>query len=207
PTLDVDCGAELAALVGSPNIGSRQWIWRQYDHIVRDGTVFRPGESDAAVVRVFVEKDGERVAKYLALSVDCNGRHVELDARQGAAMAVAECARNVVCSGGEPLGLTDGLNFGSPEVPETMWRFAQAIDGIAEACAALSVPVVSGNVSLYNETAGKAILPTPTVAIVGQLADPAHRVRSAFVREGDAILHLGAPSRGALGGSEYWVRK
>lgn len=207
PTLDVDCGAELAALVGSPNIGSRQWIWRQYDHIVRDGTVFRPGESDAAVVRVFVEKDGERVAKYLALSVDCNGRHVQLDARQGAAMAVAECARNVVCSGGEPLGLTDCLNFGSPEVPETMWRFAQAIDGIADACNALSVPVVSGNVSLYNETDGRPILPTPSVAIVGQLADPAHRLRSAFVREGDVVAHLGLPSRGALGGSEYWVQK
>ena len=130
----MDPGAVLLALVGSPNLGSRQWIWRQYDHIVRDGTVFRPGESDAAVVRVFCEKDGETITKYLALSVDCNGRHVQLDAYQGAAMAVAECARNIACAGGEPLGLTDCLNFGSPEVPETMWRFAQAIDGIAAAC-------------------------------------------------------------------------
>ncbi len=207
PDLDVDCGRELAALVGSPNLGSRQWIWRQYDHIVRDGTVFRPGESDAAVVRVFCEKDGETITKYLALSVDCNGRHVQLDAFQGAAMAVAECARNIACAGGEPLGLTDCLNFGSPEVPETMWRFAQAIDGIAAACNALAVPVVSGNVSLYNETEGRPILPTPTVAIVGQLAEPTHRLRSGFVREGDAIVHLGLPSRGALGGSEYWVSK
>lgn len=207
PLLDVDCGAELIALVGSPNLGSRQWIWRQYDHIVRDGTVFRPGEADAAVIRAFCEKDGETITKYLALSVDVNGRHVLLDARQGAAMAVAECARNIACAGGEPLGLTDCLNFGSPEVPETMWRFARAVDGIAEACAALDVPVVSGNVSLYNETEGRAILPTPTVAIVGQLADPSHRVRSAFVRQGDLVAHLGAPSRGALGGSEYWVAK
>jgi phosphoribosylformylglycinamidine synthase len=207
PEVDVDCGAALTALVGSPNLGSRQWIWRQYDHIVRDGTVFRPGESDAAVVRVFCEKDGETIAKYLALSVDCNGRHVLLDARQGAAMAVAECARNIVCAGGEPLGLTDCLNFASPENPETMWRFARAIDGIADACRALGVPVVSGNVSLYNETEGRPILPTPTVAIVGQLADPSHRLRLAFVREGDAIVHLGVPSRGALGGSEYWVQK
>ncbi|HEY8426872.1 MAG TPA: phosphoribosylformylglycinamidine synthase subunit PurL, partial [Sandaracinaceae bacterium] len=207
PPLDVDCGAELLEIVGSPNVGSRQWIWRQYDHIVRDGTVFRPGEADAAVIRVFCEKDGETITKYLALSVDGNGRHVQLDPRQGAAMVVAECARNIACAGGEPLGLTDCLNFGSPEAPETMWRFARAIDGIADACRALDVPVVSGNVSLYNETEGRPILPTPTVAIVGQLADPAHRVRSAFVCEGDVIVHLGPPSRGALGGSEYWVRK
>lgn len=207
PPLSVDCGAELLSLIDSPNLGSRQWIWRQYDHLVRDGTVFRPGESDAAVIRVFCEKDGKRIPKFLALSADCNGRHVQLDARQGAAMAVAECARNIVCAGAEPLGLTDCLNFGSPEVPETMWRFAQAIDGIADACNALSIPVVSGNVSLYNETEGKPILPTPTVAIVGQLADPAHRLRLAFVREGDIIAHLGRPSRGALGGSEYWVQK
>jgi phosphoribosylformylglycinamidine synthase II len=208
PTTDVDCGTELLGMVGSPNIGSRQWIWRQYDHIVGVGSVTRPGESDAAIVRVFCQREGEPMReKHLALSVDVNGRHVLLDAKNGAAMAVAECARNIVCAGGEPLGLTDCLNFGSPEVPETMWRFAQAVDGIALACEALDVPVVSGNVSLYNETEGKPILPTPTVAIVGQLADPAHRLRLAFVREQDLVVHLGAPSRGALGGSEYWVQK
>jgi phosphoribosylformylglycinamidine (FGAM) synthase-like enzyme len=107
----LDLEAETLALVGSPNIGSRAWIWRQFDHIVRDGTVFGPGRSDAAVVRVFCGDVGE---KFLALSVDCNGRHVELAPKSGAAMAVAECARNIVCSGGEPLGLTDCLNFGSP---------------------------------------------------------------------------------------------
>jgi len=207
PPTDVDCGEALRALVGSPNLGSRQWIWRQYDQIVRDGTVFRPGEADAAVVRVFCEKGDETLEKFLAISVDCNGRHVLLDPRQGAAMAVAECARNVACAGGKPLGTTDCLNFGSPETPTTMWRFARAIDGLAEACAALDVPIVSGNVSLYNETDGKPILPTPTVAVVGQLEDASHRVPSGFRVPGDVVAHLGAPSRGALGGSEYWVSK
>ncbi len=209
----LDLGRELLSLVGSPNIGSRQWVYRQYDHVVRDGSVFRPGQSDAAVVRVFLPKnDGDAenedaLVKYLALSVDCNGRHVLLDAHDGAAMAVAECARNVVCAGGEPLGLTDCLNFGSPEKPQTMWRFARAVEGIADACNALGVPVVSGNVSLYNETDGKPILPTPSVAIVGQLASPDDRVALAFRADGDVIVHLGRPSRGALGGSEWHTQK
>ncbi|HBQ18398.1 MAG TPA: phosphoribosylformylglycinamidine synthase subunit PurL [Myxococcales bacterium] len=207
PPTDVDCADALREMVGSPNLGSRQWIWRQYDHVVRDGTVFRPGDADAAVVRVFCEKEGETIEKFLAVSVDCNGRHVLLDPRQGAAMAVAECARNIACSGGKPLGTTDCLNFGSPETPTTMWRFARAIDGLAEACTALDVPIVSGNVSLYNETDGKPILPTPTVAVVGQLEDPSHRVPSGFRVPGDVIAHLGVPSRGALGGSEYWVSR
>jgi phosphoribosylformylglycinamidine synthase len=194
------------ASLGSPNIGSRSWIWRQYDHIVRDGTVIRPGEGDAAVIRVFCEDaDGTR-EKFLAVSADCNGRHVELDPYAGAAMAVAECTRNLVCVGAKPLGTTDCLNFGNPEVPEQMWRFAQAIDGLAAACSALGAPVVSGNVSLYNETDGKAILPTPTVAVVGQLESPEHRLGLGFVRNGDVIAHLGRPSRGALGGSEWLVQ-
>jgi len=201
-------GDELVALVGSPNLGSRRWIWRQYDHIVRDGTVIRPGEADAAVIRVFCESRGQpTVEKLLALAVDCNGRHVELDARAGAAMAVAECARNVVCAGGEPLGLTDCLNFGSPEKPETMWRFARAIDGIREACDALGVPVVSGNVSFYNETDGRPILPTPTVAVVGQLREAGDRLRAGFARAGDLVAHLGVPARGALGASEWLTQK
>jgi phosphoribosylformylglycinamidine synthase len=194
-------------LIGSPNIGSRSWIWRQYDHIVRDGTVIRPGEGDAAVIRVFCDDaDGTR-EKFLAISADCNGRHVELDPFAGAAMAVAECTRNVVCVGAKPLGLTDCLNFGNPEVPEQMWRFARAIDGLAAACTALDAPVVSGNVSLYNETDGKAILPTPTVAVVGQLEDPEHRLGLGFSNEGDLIAHLGRPSRGVLGGSEWLVQR
>ena len=202
-----DLDAELLQLIGSPNIGSRSWIWRQYDHIVRDGTVIGPGEGDAAVVRVFCEDEDGTKEKFIAISADCNGRHVELDPFVGAAMAVAECTRNIVCVGAKPLGLTDCLNFGNPEVPEQMWRFARAIDGLAAACTALNAPVVSGNVSLYNETDGNAILPTPTVAVVGQLEDPEHRLGLGFVREGDIIVHLGRPSRGVLGGSEWLVQQ
>ncbi|MGB5810701.1 MAG: AIR synthase related protein, partial [Polyangiales bacterium] len=193
-------------MIGLPNIGSRAWIWRQYDHIVQDGTVIRPGEGDAAVIRVFCNDSEGTREKFLAVSADCNGRHVELDAYAGAAMAVAECTRNVVCVGAKPLGLTDCLNFGSPEVPETMWRFSQAIDGLAAACDALDAPVVSGNVSLYNETDGRSILPTPTVAVVGQLQDPSHRLGLGFRNPGDVVAHLGIPSRGALGGSEWLVQ-
>jgi phosphoribosylformylglycinamidine synthase len=201
-----DASAELLALIGSPNIGSRHWVYRQYDHVVRDGTVFRPGEADAAIVRVFCEDEGRTIEKYLALSVDCNGRHVQLDPHMGAAMAVAECARNLACVGAEALGLTDCLNFGSPEKPETMWRFSRSIDGIRDACNALGIPVVSGNVSLYNETEGQSILPTPTVAIVGQLAHIDDRVGLAFEPDRKLAL-LGVPARGALGGSEWLTSK
>ena len=206
PDLEVDAAETLRQLVGSANLGSRQWIWRQYDHVVRDGTVFRPGDADAAVMRIFCEREGEPTReKFIAISADCNGRHVLLDPRAGAAMAVAESSRNVACTGALPLALTDCLNFGNPEKPHTMWRFAQAIDGLAEACRALDVPVVSGNVSLYNETDGRPILPTPTVAVVGQLEHVSHRIGAAFTCEGDLVAHLGVPSRGALGGSEFWV--
>ncbi len=206
-----DIRAELLAMCGSPNLGSRQWIWRQYDHIVRGGTIVRPG-SDAAVVRVPCERDGVRIDKFLAFSADCNGRYVELAPFDGAAMGVAECCRNLVCSGAEPIGLTDCLNFGSPERPEVMHAFAQAVDGIAAACKALGVPVVSGNVSLYNETDGRPILPTPTVAVVGQLRSVEDHVTQWFKGKGDTVLLLGkAPDRGrgapGLGGSEYAVRK
>ncbi len=202
-----DLAEELLGLLRSPNIGSRQWIYRQYDHVVRDGTVVAPGAADAAVVRALCEtEDGPR-EKLLALAVDCNGRHVQLDPFAGAAMAVAECARNIACVGGKPLGTTDCLNFGSPERPEIMWTFARAIDGLAAACRALDVPVVSGNVSLYNETDGRAILPTPTVALVGLVERPEHVRTMAFAREGDLVAHLGAPSRGALGGSEWLTQR
>jgi phosphoribosylformylglycinamidine synthase II len=204
-TLDV--GAELLELIGSENIGSRSWIYRQYDHVVRDGTMLRPGAADAAVVRVFCEKNGARtLEKFLALSVDCNARHVQLDPYMGAAMAVAECARNLVCVGATPLGLTDCLNFGSPERPETMWRFSRSVDGIAAACEALGIPVVSGNVSLYNETEGQPILPTPTVAVVGQLERAEDMLRMGFEPKQQIAL-LGVPAHGALGGSEWLTRK
>jgi phosphoribosylformylglycinamidine synthase len=205
PTV-TDVAGELLGLLASPNIGSRHWVYRQYDQVVRDGTVLRPGQADAAVIRVFCE-DGERtIEKFLALSVDCNARHVQLDPYMGAAMAVAECARNLACVGATALGLTDCLNFGSPERPETMWRFSRSIDGIRDACNALGIPVVSGNVSLYNETDGQPILPTPTVAVVGQLQSVDDRLSLAFQPDTEVAL-LGAAARGALGGSEWLTRK
>ena len=203
-----DPAGDLRALLASPNVGSRAWIWRQYDHIVRGGTVVRPG-SDAGVVRVPCDRDGVVIMKHLAFAVDCNGRFVELSAEEGAKMAVAEVCRNLVCSGAEPIGLTDCLNFASPEDPETMDVFARAIDGLAEACNALEVPIVSGNVSLYNETTDATgrhpILPTPGIAGVGLVADERDILASAFVREGDVVLLLGedAGEVSGLGGSEY----
>ena len=199
---------ELLALCGSPNLGSRQWIWRQYDQIVRGGTVVRAG-SDAAIVRVPCEKDGVVLHKYLAFAVDCNGRHVELSPYEGAKMAVAEVCRNLVCGGAEPIAITDCLNFGNPERPEIMEQLAQAIDGLAAACTALGTPIVSGNVSLYNETDGRAILPTPTVAAVGMLARESDRVTQWFKRAGAAVVLLGPGPQGirGLSGSEYLTPK
>ena len=205
-----DPRADLLALVGSPNVGSRAWIWQQYDHIVRGGTVVRPG-SDAGVVRVPCERDGKTIMKHLAFACDCNGRFVELDASEGGKMAIAEVTRNLVCSGAEPIGITDCLNFASPENPATMDQLATAIDGLAEACRVLDVPIVSGNVSLYNETADAAgrhpILPTPTVAAVGLFADEKDIVTSHFKNSGDAILLLGTSLGDGLGGSEYQALK
>ncbi len=203
-----DLGRELLELVGSPNVGSRAWVWRQYDQIVRGGTVVRPG-SDAGVVRVPCERDGKTVEKILAFAADCNGRMCELDPYVGGAMAVAEACRNLVCSGAEPIGLTDCLNFGNPEKPEVMDQFSRAVDGIAAACKALGVPIVSGNVSLYNETDGRSILPTPTIAAVGLVRSSEDIVRSHFARAGEHVWLLGtAACEGtrALAGSEWLVR-
>jgi phosphoribosylformylglycinamidine synthase len=191
-----DHGETLLALLARPTIASKEWLIRQYDHTVRLGATVRPGPADAAVVRV------ERTGKGLALAVDCNARFVYLDPFEGARLAVAECARNVSCVGGEPLGLTDCLNFGNPERPEIMWQFAEATRGIAAACRELDVPVVSGNVSLYNETEGKAILPTPTVAVVGLLPDVTTTCAGVFRTAGHKIAVLG-DTRGQLGGSEW----
>jgi phosphoribosylformylglycinamidine synthase len=191
-----DHGETLLALLARPTIASKEWLIRQYDHTVRLGAVVRPGPADAAVVRV------ERTKKGLALAVDCNARFVYLDPFEGARLAVAECARNVSCVGGEPLGLTDCLNFGNPERPEIMWQFAEATRGISAACRELGVPVVSGNVSLYNETEGRAILPTPTVAVVGLLPDVSATCTGVFRRAGDRVAILGE-TRGQLGGSEW----
>jgi phosphoribosylformylglycinamidine synthase len=212
--IPVDLSGELLALLGSPNVGSRAWVWRQYDHIVRGGTVVRPG-SDAAVVRVRCDPGGgEIIDKLLAFAVDCNARMCELDPYVGAAMAVAEACRNLACSGAETVGLTDCLNFGNPERPEVMDQFSRAVDGIAAACSALGVPIVSGNVSLYNETLyndtdRRSILPTPTIGAVGLVARYEDVLTAPFKRAGDAVVLLGASScRGirALCGGEWITR-
>jgi phosphoribosylformylglycinamidine synthase subunit PurL len=191
-----DLGEALLTLLARPTIASKEWVYGQYDHTVRLGAAVRPGKGDAAVVRV------ERSEKGLAMSVDCNARFVYLDPYEGARLTVAECTRNVACGGGEPLGLTDCLNFGNPERPDIMWQFAEATRGLASACRELGVPVVSGNVSLYNETDGEAILPTPTVAVVGLLRDVTKTVGLAFRRAGDLVAVLG-DTKGELGGSEW----
>src|SRR5436305_6319317 len=190
-----DYGEALLALCGSPNIASKEWVFRQYDQQVGINTLVLPG-SDAAVLRV------KGAPRALAVSTDGNGRHVFLDPRRGAAMAVCEAARNVSCSGATPVGVTDCMNFGSPERPEILWQFAQAIDGIAEACRALEIPVVGGNVSFYNETSGQAILPTPIIGVVGVLEDAGRRATQWFKGAGHRVALLG-PERVSLGGSEY----
>ena len=196
-----DLTAALKQVLASPSVASKEWIYRQYDHMVRIGTVVRPGAGDAAVVRFTGQRDGG-----VALSVDCNSRWCFLEPRLGAAHAVAEAARNVSCVGGEPMAVTDCLNFGNPERPEIMWQFEQACLGIADACTALGTPVVSGNVSLYNETEGKAVFPTPTIGMVGLMDDCAKNAGSAFGAAGERVALLGrpcGPQGGHLGGSEY----
>ncbi len=185
----------LERLLESPNLASREPIYRQYDHYVRSNTVLSPG-ADAAVVRIKGSSRG------LALTVDCNGRYCYLDPRTGGMAAVAEAARNLSCVGATPLGLTDCLNFGNPEREEVMWQFSQAIRGMREACLALEIPVVSGNVSFYNETDGVSIHPTPTVAMVGLLEDVERIAAPWFGTEGDLVALLG-PNRPEMGGSEY----
>ena len=190
-----DYNQTLLLLLDSPNIASKAWVYGQYDYLVRSNTVVEPG-SDAAVLRV------KGTHKGLALSVDCNSRYCALDPYVGAMIAVVEGARNVVCAGATPLGITDCLNFGNPEKPEIMWQFAEAVRGIRDACVALGVPVVSGNVSFYNETDGRAIPPTPTIAMVGLLDDVDLHTTQWFKSDGDVIVLLGR-TREELGGSEY----
>jgi phosphoribosylformylglycinamidine synthase II len=185
----------LLALLGSPTIASKKWVYRQYDHMVRTNTINLPGLG-AGVVRI---KGTDRA---LAMSVDGNGRYCYLDPYRGAMLAVAEAARNVACSGARPLAATNCLNFGNPERPGIMWQFARAVEGIGAACRALDVPITGGNVSLYNETDGKAIYPTPTIGVVGLLEHADHVISRRFQESGDAIMLLGE-GRGELGGSEY----
>jgi phosphoribosylformylglycinamidine synthase len=184
-------------LMSCPEMADKKWVFRQYDHMIRTNTLVLPG-SDAAVLRVKGTRKG------IALSVDCNSRYCFLDPYVGGMIAVIESARNVACSGAEPIGLTDCLNFGNPEKPEIMWQFRSAIEGMAKACEAIGVPVVSGNVSFYNETMGKGIHPTPTVAMVGLLEDAGTRLVQWFDAPGDAVFLAGADRLGIhLGGSLY----
>jgi phosphoribosylformylglycinamidine synthase len=185
----------LLKLMGSLNIASKEWVYRQYDHMVRTNTVTLPG-SDASVIRI------KGTNKGLAISSDCNSRYCFLDPFEGGKAAIAEASRNVVCSGAEPIAVTDNLNFGNPEKPEVMWQMKESIRGISEACRALGVQVVSGNVSLYNETKGRGIYPTPTIGIVGIIHDISNVTTQWFKEEGELIFILGE-NRGEAGGSEY----
>jgi phosphoribosylformylglycinamidine synthase II len=194
-TVPKDLDRVLLDLLGSPNLGGKAWVWRQYDSLVRSNTLVGPG-GDAAVIRI------KKTPKAIGLSVDCNHRFCYLDPRRGAGLAVAEAARNLSCAGAAPLAITDCLNFGNPEKPEIMWQFAQCVDGIAEACQELGTPVVSGNVSFYNETRGRAIYPTPIIAMVGLLKDATAFATPAWKEAGDLVALLGRIG-GELGGSEY----
>lgn len=191
-----DLGESLLRLLADPNIANKAWVYRQYDFMVQTRTAVEPGAADAAVLRL------RESGKGLALSIDCNALHCYVDPYTGAAAAVAEAARNLVCTGARPLALTDGLNFGSPERPEIYWQLHRAVEGIAAAARALGTPVVGGNVSLYNETGGRAIYPTPIIGMVGVLDDVAGRLEQAFRRAGDAVYLVG-PAGDALGGSRY----
>ncbi|MFG6120372.1 phosphoribosylformylglycinamidine synthase subunit PurL [Thalassobacillus sp. B23F22_16] len=193
PTIE-DYEKTLIDLLKQPTIASKEWVYDQYDSMVQTNTVVTPG-SDAAVLRVRGTK------KALAMTTDCNSRYIYLDPEMGGKIAVAEAARNIVCSGARPLGLTDGLNFGSPENPEIFWQMEKSVDGMSEACEQLEAPVISGNVSLYNESYGKAIYPTPIVGMVGLIEDTAHITRSDFQRSGDLIYVIGK-AQAEFGGSE-----
>ncbi|MGH7582818.1 MAG: AIR synthase-related protein, partial [Gemmatimonadales bacterium] len=189
--------AALAALLDAPTIASKRWVFEQFDSTVRAGSVLPPG-GDAGVLQVAGTPIG------IAMTIDCNARHVWLDPYEGGKSAVAEAARNVACTGARPLGVTDCLNFGNPERPDVFFQLKEACRGIAEACRAFGTPVTGGNVSLYNESPRGAIEPTPTIGMIGLLTDVTKAVPSHFRASGDCILLLGT-CRGELGGSAYWA--
>ncbi|KWW22206.1 phosphoribosylformylglycinamidine synthase [Peribacillus simplex] len=184
----------LLALLKQPTISSKEWVYDQYDYMVRTNTVVSPG-SDAAVVRV------RGTNKALAMTTDCNSRYIYLDPETGGKIAVAEAARNIICSGAEPLAITDCLNFGNPEKPEIFWQLEKAADGMSEACRSLSTPVIGGNVSLYNETNGEAVYPTPVVGMVGLVNELEHITTQTFKTESDLIYVVGE-AKVEFGGSE-----
>jgi phosphoribosylformylglycinamidine synthase len=193
PQVD-DLEETLVQLLNQPTVASKEWVYEQYDHMVRTNTVVSPG-SDAAVLRI----RGTR--KALAMTTDCNSRYVYLDPETGGKIAVAEAARNIICSGAEPLAITDNLNFGNPEKPEVFWQIEKAADGISEACRVLETPVIGGNVSLYNETSGTAIYPTPVIGMVGLVTDIDHITTQYFKNSGD-LIYLVGETKPEFGGSE-----
>jgi phosphoribosylformylglycinamidine synthase II len=219
-----DAAGALKTLLASPTIASKNWVYRQYDHMVRDGTSLCPG-SDATVLRIkhdslpgaelagaAVKNNGDArdscPEKYIALTVDCNAVYVYLDPYEGGKIAVAEAARNLACSGAVPLGVTDNLNFGNPYNPEIFWQLRESVRGLAEGCRVFNAPVTGGNVSLYNQSPNGPIDPTPTVAMAGLIERPEHIITQWFKDQGDAIILLGEivgpadPLQG-LGGSAY----
>ncbi len=204
--------AVLPKLLASPTIASKNWVYRQYDHMVQDGTVVLPG-SDAAVIRInlkrpdlgYTPSKGEPTEKFIAFTTDCNGAYCYLDPYEGGKTAVAEAARNLVCSGARPLAITNCLNFGNPMDPHIFWQFRRCTDGMAEACRVFETPVTGGNVSFYNESPVSAIDPTPTIGMLGVIDDPKHITTQWFKEAGHVILLLG--DIGAeLGGSQYLKR-
>src|SRR5207245_2145072 len=192
---DQNYNETLLRLLASPNLSSKEWVYRQYDHMVRTNTVVLPG-ADAAVVRI------KETRKALAIALDGNGRYCAANPREGAKLLVAEAARNVVCVGAQPIAITNCLNFASPERPEVMWSFSEVVDGIAEACKAFNTPVVSGNVSFYNETEGRGVLPTPVIGMLGLIEDVKRVIQPGFKNPGDFIALLGA-THDDLSISEY----
>jgi len=196
--LPADMNWVLDALLASPNIASAEWVFHQYDHMVQTNTVVAPG-ADAAVLQLKGYKQG------IGLTTDGNGRYCYLDPYAGAQLVLAEATRNLVCAGAEPAGVTDCLNFGNPEKPDRFWQFTRCVQGIADGCRAMGLPVVSGNVSFYNETPGSVVYPTPVLGVVGVLDDVRRHATAAFKQAGDVILLLGETHED-LGGTEYLAR-
>ncbi len=195
PPLPADLNSSLLKLMASPTIADKEWVFRQYDHMVQTNTVLLPG-ADAAVLRIKGQKRG------LAITLDGNGLYCYLDPRTGGAVAVAEACRNLACVGAAPLGVTNCLNFGNPEKPEIMWQFKKVIEGMAEACRIFEIPVTGGNVSFYNDTEGISIHPTPVLGVVGLIDDLEKMAHPGFREDGDCIVLLGE-NKEELGGSEY----
>jgi phosphoribosylformylglycinamidine synthase len=191
----IDNHQALRQLLSDPTIASKNWVYRQYDHTVRIGTIVKPG-SDAAVFFV------RYANKILAATTDCNSLYCALDPREGAKIAVAEAARNLTCSGARPLAVTDNLNFGNPYKPENFWQLREAVEGIAEACRAFGTPVTGGNVSLYNESPAGVVDPTPTIGMVGLIDEERHITTQWFKSAGDVVI-LAGQTGNELGGSQF----